>query len=291
MKNIKRITLPLALPLLLSISSCDIRFSGNRSAYPDDRAVSYSLASADREDMEEAYAAFFKETFECDKMHVRIEFGEGEVCDYSEQDISGTSSHYASFEAKSTGFCDAYYYEEIAGTWAFIDGDGNKIYANAMDEGKEGLEYHSFIRNERYYEDGLKLYKWDMNLLGYLQDVDAVYNVNDPRVPGAFDNAVYKTFFSEPKDGVSDILLTVTVKDKNGNDLEAVHLQATSKNGLVSNVKYSYWGFHRYIENDSLVDESFYDKQTHTLFFSYPETVNVDIPDISGWEDVTDMKD
>ena len=245
----------------------------------------------DREHMEEEYNAFFKETFECDKMHVRIEFGEGEVCDYSEQDISGTSSHYASFEVKPARFFDAYHYEEVAGTWAFIDGDDNKIYATARDEGKEGLEHHSFVRNERYYEGGLKLYKWDMNLLGYLQDVDAVCNVNDPRVPGAFDNAVYKTFLSESKDGVSDILLTVTVKDKNGNDIEAVHLEATSKNGLASNVKYSYWGFDRRIENDSLVDESFHDKQTHTLFFSYPETVNVDIPDISGWEDLTDMKD
>jgi len=38
--------------------------------------------------------------------------------------------------------------------------------------------------------------------------------------------------------------------------------------------------------------EGFFGEQnTHTLFFSYPESVDVELPDISDWEDMTDMKD
>ena len=292
MKNNKRIALTLALPLLLSISSCKISPTGNgaqRSEYPGDRELNLSLANEDEKSMKEAYAAFFKKTLECDRMHVYVDLGyQGDDFVYSEEDISGTSSHYTSFVETRTGFFDNYKVSKATEVWAFIDGDGNKIYALSMEQYND----RSFVRGEDYYKGGYKFFLWDMNLMGYLEDKDEIYNRTDPRIPGMFDEAVYKTFLSEPKDGISDILMTVTVKDKDGNDVEAASLLATAENGLVTCAKYSSRSFYRQIENNSLVEEGFFGEQnTHTLFFSYPESVDVELPDISDWEDMTDMKD
>ena len=167
MKNNKRIALTLALPLLLSISSCKISPTGNgaqRSEYPGDRELNLSLANEDEKSMKEAYAAFFKKTLECDRMHVYVDLGyQGDDFVYSEEDISGTSSHYTSFVETRTGFFDNYKVSKATEVWAFIDGDGNKIYALSMEQYND----RSFVRGEDYYKGGYKFFLWDMNLIDH----------------------------------------------------------------------------------------------------------------------------
>ncbi|MBO4737563.1 MAG: hypothetical protein J5627_03915 [Bacilli bacterium] len=293
MKNIKQIALPLTLPLALALSSCAI---SNRSSYtsnssPDSetpmstRAVEYSLASSEREGMLEAYATFFKDTFECDKLHVTTRSSDGIIYDYSDESVSGTSSHYQFFESRPAGYCDTYYHAKTIEQWAFIDEDGRTISAET-DESSSSR----YFMDEATYEGTYERYKKDIDLPQYLDDALTIKGDGEPMTSPTFDNGVYKTFLSEPKDGVSDILLTVTIKDEKGNDFEAVRLEATAKDGLVERVAYTYSALVREIDG-RLLSESFYCYENQYLFFTYPETVDIEIPDISGWEDMTDMKD
>ena len=293
MKNIKQIALPLTLPLALALSSCVI---SNRSSYTSNsssdsetpmstRAVEYSLASSEREGMLEAYAAFFKDTFECDKLHVTTRSSDGIIYDYSDESVSGTSSHYQFFESRPAGYCDTYYHAKTIEQWAFIDEEGRTISAET-DESSSSR----YFTDEVTYEGTYERYKKDIDLPQYLDDALTIKGDGEPMTSPTFDNGVYKTFLSEPKDGVSDILLTVTIKDEKGDDFEAIRLEATAKDGLVERVEYTYSVFVREIDGH-LLSESFYCYENQYLFFTYPETVDIEIPDISGWEDMTDMKD
>ena len=137
MKNIRQIALPLTLPLVLALSSCVVlnrsSYTSNSSSDPETamstRAVEYSLASSEREGMLEAYAAFFKDTFECNKLHVMTKDSDGVIYDYSYESVSGTSSHYQFFESRSAGYCDTYYHAKTTEQWAFIDEEGRTISA------------------------------------------------------------------------------------------------------------------------------------------------------------------
>lgn len=293
MKNIKQIALPLTLPLVLALSSCVIL---NRSSYTSNsssdsetamstRAVEYSLASSEREGMLEAYAVFFKDTFECDKLHVTTRSSDGVIYDYSDESVSGTSSHYQFFESRSAGYCDAYYHAKTTELWAFIDEEGRTISAET-DESSSSR----YFTDEATYEGTYERYKKDIDLPQYLDDALTIKGDGDLMTSPTFDNGVYKTFLSEPKDGVSDILLTVTIKDEKGNDFEAARLEATAKNGLIERVEYRYSLIVREIAG-ILLSESFYCYEYQYLFFTYPETVDIETPDISDWEDMTGMRD
>lgn len=296
MKNIKQIALPLTLPLVFALSSCVIsKRSSNTSTSNSSsdsetamstRAVEYSLASSEREGMLEAYAAFFKDTFECDKLRVATRDSDGVLYDSSDESVSGTSSHYQYFESRSAGYCDTYYHAKTTELWAFIDEEERTISAET-DESSSCR----YFTDEATYEGTYERYKKDIDLPQYLDGASTIKGDDGETITSpTFDNGVYKTFLSEPKDGVSDILLTVTIKDEGGNDFEAVRLEATAKDGLVERVAYKYSGIVREIEG-YLLSESFYCYEYRYLFFTYPETVDIEIPDISGWEDMTDMRD
>lgn len=251
------------------------------------RAVEYSLASSEREGMLEAYAAFFKDTFECNKLHVTTKSDDGVIYDYSVESVSGTSSHYQFFESRSAGYCDTYYHAKTIEQWAFIDEEGRTISAET-DESSSSR----YFTDEATYEGTYERYKKDIDLPRYLDDGLTIKDDGElmTMTSPTFDNGVYKTFLSEPKDGVSDILLTVTIKDENGNDFEAVRLEATAKDGLVQRVEYRYSLIVREIAG-VLLSESFYGYEYQYLYFTYPETVDIEIPDISDWEDMTGMRD
>ena len=296
MKNIKQIALPLTLPLVFALSSCVIsnrssntstsNSSSDSETAMSTRAVEYSLASSEREGMLEAYAAFFKDTFECDKLHVATRDSDGVLYNSSDESVSGTSSHYQYFESRSAGYCDTYYHAKTTELWAFIDEEGRTISAET-DESSSCR----YFTDEATYEGTYERYKKDIDLPQYLDGASTIKGDDGETMTSpTFDNGVYKTFLSEPKDGVSDILLTVTIKDEGGNDFEAVRLEATAKDGLVKQVAYRYSGIVREIEG-YLLSESFYCYEYRYLFFTYPETVDIEIPDISGWEDMTDMRD
>ena len=294
-KKFQQIALPLTGLFLFSLSSCVIL---NRSSHTSNsssdsetamstRAVDYSLASSEREGMLEAYAAFFKDTFECNKLHVTTKDSDGVLYDYSYESVSGTSSHYQFFESRSAGYCDTYYHAKTTEQWAFIDEEGRTISAET-DESSSSR----YFTDEATYEGAYERYKKDIDLPQYLDDALIIEGDDEPMtmISPTFDNGVYKTFLSEPKDGVSDILLTVTIKDEKGNDFEAVRLEATAKDGLVERVEYRYSLIVREL-NGHLLSESFYYNENQYLFFTYPETVDIEIPDISGWEDMTGMRD
>ena len=293
MKNIRQIALPLTLPLVLALSSCVVlnrsSYTSNSSSDPETamstRAVEYSLASSEREGMLEAYAAFFKDTFECNKLHVMTKDSDGVIYDYSYESVSGTSSHYQFFESRSAGYCDTYYHAKTTEQWAFIDEEGRTISAETLEESG-----HHYFTDETTYNGTYKRFKAIIDLPSYLESASTIEGLEEPMSSPMFGNAVYKTFLSEPKDGLSDLLLTVTAKDKNGEDVEAVRLEATAKDGLIDHLKYSYRTLIRELLGHSLGEESFYVQETYYMYFNYPQTINIEIPDISDWEDVTDMK-
>ena len=251
------------------------------------RAVEYSLASSEREGMLEAYAAFFKDTFECNKLHVTTKSDDGVLYDYSYESVSGTSSHYQFFESRSAGYCDTYYHAKTIEQWAFIDEEGRTISAET-DESSSSR----YFTDEATYKGTYERYKKNIDLPQYLDDGLTIKDDGElmTMTSPTFDNGVYKTFLSEPKDGVSDILLTVTIKDEKGNDFEAVRLEATAKNGLVERVEYRYSLIVREIAG-TLLSESFNCYEYQYLYFTYPETVDIEFPDISNWEDMTGMRD
>jgi len=93
-KKLRQIALPLTGLFLFSLPSCAIK--GNSEAPSSSfssfgRVAGYNLVSSTLEGMKETFNAFFKETFECNKMIVKTYTDPTLLSQYTIEYISGTS--------------------------------------------------------------------------------------------------------------------------------------------------------------------------------------------------------
>ena len=254
------------------------------------REVNYNLVSITREGMEEMYASFFQATFDYNAMEVITDDSEGRRWD---EMISATTSRREEQERTSEcEVCGSYGYSLVSEDWSFIDEKGRKIFAHTIVTpfNEPNINYYSV--GEEAYQSTFKMYRSDINLPGYLENIstvtDETYGVS---IPNPLENAVFATSLSESEDGYRDILLTVTVKDENDEDLEIVRLEAFAMDGLVKQVSYSSMCLSTTIYPDGTVTQRFCSPETHVLRFAYYRDIIFELPDLTGWEDITGMMD
>ena len=254
------------------------------------REVNYNLVSSTREGMEEMYASFFQATFDSNAMEVITDDSEERRWD---EMISATTSVREEQERTSEcEVCGCYGYSLVSEDWSFIDKKGRKISAHTTVSPFNEPNIHYYSVGEEAYQSTFRMYKRDIDLPGYLKDVttvvDETYGLS---IPNPLENAVFETSLSESEDGYRDILLTVTVKDENDEDLEIVRLEAFAMDGLVKQVSYSSMCLSTTIYPDGTLTQKFCSPKTHVLRFGYYRDIIFELPDLTGWEDMTGMMD
>ena len=151
---------------------------------------------------------------------------------------------------------------------------------------------HYYSVGEEAYQSTFKMYRSDINLPGYLENIstvtDETYGVS---IPNPLENAVFETSLSESEDGYRDILLTVTVKDENNEDLEIIRLEAFAVDGLVKQVSYFWMCLSTTISPGGIVTQKFCLPTTRVLRFAYYRDIIFELPDLTDWEDITGMTD
>lgn len=282
-KKFQQIALPLTGLFIFSLPSCAIK--GNSEAPSSSfssfgRVAEYNLVSSTLEGMKETFNAFFKETFECNKMIVKTYTDPTLLSEYTIEYISGTTcnrKHYG-FDYINDQLCGGL---ETSEEWAFILDDGRKIGAI-----EDFNYYYEDFRGDVWYDEGedeynfrYKRYMRDINLpesvKGQMEFSEEHTTVN----PEIMANPIFKTYLSTPKNGYSDLLLNVSVRDEKKGQVDLATLEATAENGLL---KKAIITSHGTIVEDGFwrMDEELW-REEYT--FSYPDELTLKIPDMTGW--------
>ena len=254
------------------------------------REVNYNLVSSTREGMEEMYASFFQATFEYNAMEVITDDSEGRRWD---EMISATTSRREEQERTSEcEVCGCYGYSTLSEDWSFIDEKGRKISAHTIMTPFNEPNIHYYSVGEEAYQSTFKMYRSDINLPGYLENISTVTDETyGASIPNPLENVVFETSLSESEDGYRDILLTDTVKDENDEDLEIIRLEAFAVDGLVKQVSYFWMCLSTTIYPGGIVTQKFCLPSTRVLRFAYYRDIIFELPDLTDWEDITGMTD
>ena len=104
--------------------------------------------------------------------------------------------------------------------------------------------------------------------------------------PEIMREPIFRTYLSKEKNGYSDLLLNVSVRDEEKGQVDFATLEATAKNGLVEKAIFT---FHGTIVEDGHWRLGEYGRQE--FLFSYPDNLTLEIPDMTDWRVMSSVMD